>query len=124
MDHHKKIQTTLTDLEELHNEVNMAQMHLEDNLENECEATNLEESMFPTSHPRMLLGVKKKGPTESLRLQMEISKYETFSISTIHIDVLQWRKNHMSVLPFLSRLSRLVMCIPALSSKCFEAVQI
>ena len=54
-------------------------------------------------------------------IKKEIEIYETFTISSKTVNVLLWWKRHQNVLPILSKLSRMVLSIPASSAK-FERV--
>ena len=51
------------------------------------------------------------------KIKKEMEIYETFSTPSKTVNVLLWWKRHQNVLPILSKLSRMVLAIPASSAK-------
>ena len=51
------------------------------------------------------------------KIKKEMDIYETFSTPSKTVNVLLWWKRHQNVLPILSKLSRMVLSIPASSAK-------
>jgi hypothetical protein len=50
-------------------------------------------------------------------MELEMSKYETFSIPLKDADVLDWWRKHQDILPLLSKVASKVLVIPSSSAK-------
>ena len=83
--------------------------------------------METPSSPNSKLRMKIKQKTNRLRtqngddlmspLQKEFKRFESFSISDKHVNILHWWRDHERVLPLLSKVAKKVFTIPASSSK-------
>ena len=51
------------------------------------------------------------------KVRLEMDRYESFSLVSKHVNVLDWWKKHEAVLPLLSKQAKKVFTIPASSAK-------
>ena len=51
------------------------------------------------------------------KIRLEMDRYESFSLVSKHVNVLNWWKKHEAVLPLLSKQAKKVLTIPASSAK-------
>ena len=73
--------------------------------------------LSPTSRLMKEMRRNRENSRRESKMELEMSKYETFSIPQKDADVLDWWRKHQDILPLLSKVARKVLVIPSSSAK-------
>ena len=109
-------------LESTREEIEAASNELENIAVDDSEVVNDIDSdiqLSPTS--KLLKQSRAKFPQQLTKnrskVRLEMDRYESFSLVSKHVNVLDWWKKHEAVLPLLSKQAKKVLTIPASSAK-------